>query len=104
MLPFPAEHRVLRPRQATASQPAAARLPAARGPAARRAAAAAAAAAAPTTVDASAAAARRATIAQLRRVLAAGYSRFDPLGASAAPLQVLSMSEYCLVCAGLRVR
>ena len=102
MLPFPAEHRVLRPRQATASQVAAARPPAARGPAARRAAAAAAAA--PTTVDASAAAARRATIAQLRRVLAAGHSRFDPLGASAAPLQVLSMSEYCLVCAGLRVR
>ena len=100
MLPFPAEHRVLRPRQATASQAAAARPPAARGPAARRAAAAAA----PATVDASAAAARRATIAQLRRVLAAGYSRFDPLGASAAPLQVLSMSEYCLVCAGLRVR
>lgn len=75
MLPFPADHRVPRPRHAAASQPAAAarRLPAARGP---------------VTVDASAAAARRATIAQLRRLLAAGYSRFDPLGASAARLQM----------------
>jgi hypothetical protein len=102
MLPFAAEHRVVRPRQAAASQPAAARppatrpaarpatRPAARGPATRRAsaAAAAAAAAAPSTVDASAAAARRATITQLRRVLAAGYASFDPLGPSAAPLQV----------------
>ena len=92
MLPFPAEHRVLRPHAAAASQPTAARPAAARSPASQRAAAAPAAAPAvapPATVDASAAAARRATIAQLRRVLAAGHSRFDPLrDASAAPLQV----------------
>ena len=69
MLPFPADHRVHRPRPAATRQPAA-KQPAARAP------------------DASAAGARRATIAQLRGALAAGHAVFDPLAALPLPRHV----------------
>ena len=69
MLPFPADRRVPRPKSLSASRPATTGTGRHQAP-----------------PDASAAAARRVTIAQLRRAVAAGHSRYDPLaGAGGSP-------------------